>query len=402
MSTHGNWAPKALKGRDGKYRRGTEFNMSGSSAAQSKPQVSSLWMTVDAPSWSGAPVAAPEPSASTEKPSTAAAAEEPSAAAESWGGAADLEELEEEKAEPAPKRARVEGGGDGGADAGSSSADAKPEGPPRDEVLEGAPRLAQHIKSAAKFTKVAAMAYSLLEGGRVTRANAAAFFEVLEAGMANPTRLRDAPLRVAYRRLYTAALAREALFSSLSARHASKMGEWRLRVLTQLDVYTDDTYQFGRACKAVRAALEKLPCVYAALEPKEGALGGAPPAHLAEAERPPWVAACFDCVEAAMEHHKYPWAKSMVDTLVQAAADRRQNFSETEQRVLGEWVSITKGQRVQRQQAAARAKEAEKGYEATSFEAKEAEWQKADLAMNKGGAEGPGGLDNWMAKQANN
>ena len=85
-----------------------------------------------------------------------------------------------------------------------------------------------------------------------------------------------------------------------------------------------------------------------------------------------------------------------------AAADRRQNFSETEQRVLGEWVSITKGQRVQRQQAAARAKEAEKGYEATSFEAKEAEWQKADLAMNKGGAEGPGGLDNWMAKQANN
>ena len=38
----------------------------------------------------------------------------------------------------------------------------------------------------------------------------------------------------------------------------------------------------------------------------------------------------------------------------------------------------------------------------TSFEAKEAEWQKADLAMNKGGAEGPGGLDNWMAKQANN
>ena len=67
--------------------------MTGSSAAQSKPQVSSLWMTVDAPSWSGAPVAAPEPSASSEKPSTAAAAETPSTAAESWGGAADLEEL---------------------------------------------------------------------------------------------------------------------------------------------------------------------------------------------------------------------------------------------------------------------------------------------------------------------
>ena len=36
MSTHGNWAPKALKGRDGKYSRGTEFNMSGSFRLRSR------------------------------------------------------------------------------------------------------------------------------------------------------------------------------------------------------------------------------------------------------------------------------------------------------------------------------------------------------------------------------
>ena len=118
------------------------------------------------------------------------------------------------------------------------------------------------------------MAYSLLEGG-ARRAERGAFFEVLEAGMANPTRLRDAPLRVAYRRLYTAALARRRSFS-LSARHAQN-GRAGFRVLTQLDVYTDDTYQFGRACKA--AALSGCRACTPRSSPRR-ALGGAPPAHL--------------------------------------------------------------------------------------------------------------------------
>ena len=356
-------------------------------------------MTVDAPSWSGAPVAAPEPSASTEKPSTAAAAEEPSAAAESWGGAADLEELEEEKAEPAPKRARAEGGGDGGADAGSSSADAKPEGPPRDEVLEGAPRLAQHIKSAAKFTKVAAMAYSLLEGGRVTPKNAAAFFEVLEAGMANPTRLRDAPLRVAYRRLYTAALAREALFSRCRRATHPKWASGG-SACSPSSTSTRTTRTSSAARGGARRARETAVRVRRA-RAQGGRARAAPPAHLAEAERPP-CGGVLRLRRGGDGASQVPVGE--VDGGHARPGRRRPppELLETEQRVLGEWVSITKGQRVQRQQAAARAKEAEKGYEATSFEAKEAEWQKADLAMNKGGAEGPGGLDNWMAKQANN
>ena len=102
-----------------------------------------------------------------------------------------------------------------------------------------------------------------------------------------------------------------------------------------------------------------------------------------------------------MPRHKYPWAKSMVDTLVQAAADAPPvYFSETEQRVLGEWVSITKRaaragglSRFSRERARAR-------YEATSFRGEGFSAAKADLAMNKGAPSQLCGLDNVCAKQA--
>jgi hypothetical protein len=45
-----------------------------------------------------------------------------------------------------------------------------------DEILKGAPRLAQHIRGPNKFNKVAAMCCGLLESNRVNRENAAAFF----------------------------------------------------------------------------------------------------------------------------------------------------------------------------------------------------------------------------------
>ena len=100
----------------------------------------------------------------------------------SFNGAADLDELADEdekkpkleesqakrpKLEPVPTRAPVD--------------------PNRDQVVEGAPRLAQHIRTSSKFVKVAGMAYALLEGKQVTEKNAGAFFEVLAAGMEGPS-----------------------------------------------------------------------------------------------------------------------------------------------------------------------------------------------------------------------
>ena len=45
---------------------------------------------------------------------------------------------------------------------------------------------------------------------------------------------------------------------------------WRLRVLVQIDLCTDDTFQFAGSVRKVIAKLEQLPCFYPALEPAGG------------------------------------------------------------------------------------------------------------------------------------
>ena len=342
------WQPRALK------KRTAEFNLGD-----------------DAP-----PTAATSAGASsTDAASSSAAAPADDKKALAFNGAADLEALEEDK-ETAAKKARTE------------EATKPAKDPNRDEVLEGAPRLAQHIASASKFNKVAAMAYALLEGGRVTRANSGAFFGVLEAAMIEPRRLRDPTYRVAYRKLFSAAIARASLFPTPS-QHQLKL--WELQVLAQLDLHTDDSFQFARAARTVTAALHGLPCVYKAQE-VEGAV------HLPEGERAAWAEVLFECIDAAMEHYKYGWAKPTCDTLVRAIVDRRLNFSDAQQGEMQLWNAKCKGQKVVRQQEYASQRR-----EQTTFERDEATWRSADIAKEKKGEPGGGGgggLDGWCAKQA--
>ena len=341
------WQPRALK------KRGAEFAVEGDAPPENKE-------------------IKPEPAES--KPSTSGAS------SSSWNGAADLDDLEGEndkekaaaKAEEPPEKK------------------AKTEDPNRDEVADGAPRLAQHIQSASKFNKVAAMAYALLESNRVTRSNAGAFFAVLEGAMANPLQLRDKTYRVAYRKLFQAAIHRSHLFPD-DCQPMLKL--WEVQVLSQVDLHTDDTFQFNRAAKTVREALHGLPCVYKALEP-DGVT------HLPEGDRQMWAMALFDCVQAAMHHHKYGWAKTTCDLLVKTIVERRQNFPEEMQEEMQVWNATCKGQKVVRQQEHM----VQKGREVNSFERKEAEWRNADIKSTKGGdgANVGGGLDGWCAKQSLN
>ena len=310
MTTHGTWQPRALKKREG------EFNVSKTPA-------------LDAAATAAAAAAATVAAAGSSSNQGSAATE--------WKGEADLDELEEEKA-PAAKKPRPDDGAD------TAAQDPAPEKKKGDEIVDASPRLAAHILSNSKFNKVAAMAYALLESGRVTNANASSFFVVLEAGMRDATRLRDKTYRVAIRKLYKAAVLRTSLFPSACA---PTLRRWEVQVLAQADLFTDDTYQFNAAAKQVRTALETLPCIYPALEPAGGAT------HLAEAERGVWADTLFDCVGSAMENFKYPWAKTTCDMLVKAMVDRRQNFSQAQQAEMQEWNAKCKGQKVMRQQARA-------------------------------------------------
>jgi hypothetical protein len=286
-----SWVPRALK------KRSSEFT----TTAAERPAAE-------------LPVAAIGPSSSI----SAAPAASSSAVVADFKGAQDLEDLEDDEGEPSstapppPKRTKLDTCDTDGRSSEVASAPPKPNGPPRDEIIDGAPRLAAHITSAAKFNKVATMSFALLDGGRVTRSNAAAFFAVLDAGMLEPRRLRDRQYRVAFRKLYGAAILRASLFpESVQAR----LKLWEVQVIAQADLHTDDTFQFTRAAKQVREALHGLPCIYPALEP-EGAK------HVPEAERGAWADALFDCVGSAMGHFMYPWAKSTYAAPLFVASER--------------------------------------------------------------------------------
>lgn len=432
MATSGTWEPRALK------KRKEEFN-TGSRPATFVPSTSAIGRQIDA-----------EEARKAEAAKAREAAE--------FKGAADLEDLEDEAdgACSAAKKARTDEGGSSSA-AGTAATIAAPataapaapaKDPNRDEVAEGAPRLAEHIKSNAKFNKVAAMCFALLDAGRVTRANAAPFFAVLEAAVENPHRLREQQYRTAYRKLFSAAMGKASLFPAWAQ---PTLQLWEISVLTQLDLFTDDSFQFNRAAKRIRDELTRLPCIYKALEPE-----GAEKHHLPEgAERTRWADAFFDCVGSAMLQFKYPWSKvsrpaaktptaaevaatdlcdsppllvllatsrpssvhparplttsmhpasvprllqTTCDMLVKSLVDRRQNFSEVQQDELQSWNAQCKGQKVMRQQDHA----ASKSREQTSFERKEAEWKSADISTSKNGGGGGGGLDGWCAKQSNN
>lgn len=358
MSNRGPWVPRVLK------KRAAEFNVPKDAAAPAAVPIASLASML------------PVPKGFVPR-------------SVSWGGASDLDDLED--AAPGAKKAKSSGPSsdppvtaDAAAAASTSkpaapaaapTADARPTDDGRDEIIEAAPRLAQHIASSAKFTKVAAMAYTLLDGGRVTSANAAAFFAVLEAGF-DRSRVRDKPLRVAYKRLYGAALLKADLFGPAAQ---PVLRRWAVQILAQGELFTDDTFQFNRAAKQVREALHGLPCIYPALEP-----AGA--THLPERERADWVEPLFDCVETAMTHHKHAWARTTCDLLVSTIVDRRQNFSDAQQAEIQAWNARCKGQKIQRQQEYTAERKDE-----TSYEKKVAEWGAADIAKNAGGG-GTGGL----------
>jgi len=209
--------------------------------------------------------------------------------------------------------------------------------PVRDEILDAAPRLAAHIKAPAKFLKVAEMAATLLEEGRVTLANSSAFFKVLAAGVEGvprevAARIRKPELRAGYRRLYAVAVARGGVFPP---HLQQQLRLWQLRVLTQIELFTSDTERFTAAVKDVRMRLHQLPCRDPSHEPP------LPPGtwreYLPEGTRAQWVCGIFECLEVAMARHKQPWATAEVNMLVKLASDRRQNFSEEQLLALLKW-----------------------------------------------------------------
>mmetsp|Transcript_60186 Transcript_60186/g.138059 ORF Transcript_60186/g.138059 Transcript_60186/m.138059 type:complete len:336 (-) Transcript_60186:924-1931(-) len=214
----------------------------------------------------------------------------------------------------------------------AQEAGAAPASKTKDEIVEAAPRLAEHIKSAAKFVKVATMACTLLEEGRVTMYNSEAFFAILEAGVADPKRIRNKEMRSAYRRLYGAALQRKDAFHT---KRQAQLRLWHMQVINQIDLFSKHADQFARITKEIRHGLLLLPCITPSLEPPTRT--GAPREHLPPGARRVWADSLFDCLEVGMVQHKQPWAATELNMLVKTAYDRRQNFTDKQTSSLAEW-----------------------------------------------------------------
>ena len=85
---------------------------------------------------------------------------------------------------------------------------------------------------------------SLFDEGRATIANAGAMFTILSAAVEDPARWRQASMRAAYRRLFSAASARLNLFP-LQQQQSIKV--WHFRIVTQVDLLSSNPEQFAAA-----------------------------------------------------------------------------------------------------------------------------------------------------------
>lgn len=212
---------------------------------------------------------------------------------------------------------------------------------PSDELVAAAPKLVAALRVPAKSMKVADKVASLLEEAKVFKlSNVSAMFDILSAGVEDPTRWRKSATRSAYRRLYSAAASRLSYFS---LQQQPSIRVWQFRVTTQADLTAGDPDKFASAVLELKKRLQQLPCANPDDEPRSSAQPGyshlQPGAwrdHLPERTRPMWCAAIFESLEVVVLKFEGPqqWTRADVNTLVKCAHQRRQNFPAPQQEVI--------------------------------------------------------------------
>ena len=234
-------------------------------------------------------------------------------------------------------------------------------------------RLAAHLANPNKFKKAAALAITLMRSGDLERKHGKSLFSLLNTAMdPDPKRANEPANRYEYRRLFDAA--EECMEDGVfNAKHKARIAVWMLHVRTVNDVYTDDTFAFDKATKAIRELVDALgpyePCPE---EPAARDAAGAttndgsetaPPQgeeeaearacaermaaaeHRAEVEawrlREDERTALLDAVDAAHAHYKHAWAQTTVDMLLDFVHEQRAKFSpEQAGRIVKVWEQV--------------------------------------------------------------
>lgn len=279
------------------------------------------------------------------------------------------EEVKREPSSPASKRVKIEEPDEPEPSAAAAAPEPTP-APAAAGPSQALDKIAVHIANPKKFTKAASLALTLMRSGELSRAHGKSLFKVLSAAMEpTPRRANDAAVRFEYRELFDAAeeCAEDGV---LNAKHKARLAVWLLYARTINDVHTDDTFQFAKAAKAIRALIEGLGEYEERPEEEDGeemaaTVGGgagdgssndgsggggggggqggddaerAFAARMRAAEfraateawqlREDERTALLDAVDAAHSHYKFNWAQTTVDMLVDFAHEHRDKFSE--------------------------------------------------------------------------
>ena len=291
--------------------------------------------------------------------------------------------------EPAAKRARVA---------------ATPAPPGGDEVAAALARLTQHAQSCsgAKWVRVVQLTTQLLSGGTLERKHNKGAYTLLEALLADGARVTAPESRLECSALVQAACDTDGVFN---AKQRAGLEVWKVTACLCNSLFTDDNFSFNAAVAQVKAAWSDLPdfqpmaadSADAAVEqvelpedvsPEEAAEAAAMAAKMAAAERDAAAAewALLDsrrdglllCVETAYCMYRWPWAHSIVDSLLDHVNGLAAPKLSPEQRArLGKTQEAVRDARGRRRAGGG------EGGDMTSYERGQARFANAEISIRK-------------------
>ena len=291
---------------------------------------------------------------------------------------------------------------------------APPVPPGGDEVAAALARLTQHAQSSsgAKWVRVVTLTTQLLSGGTLERKHNKGAYALLEALLSDGARVTAPESRLECSALVQAACDTDGVFNT---KQRAGLEVWKVTAVTCNSLFTDDNYSFNAAVAQVKGAWSDLPDFQpmaadsadaavqvelpADVSLEEAAEAAAMAAKMAAAERDAAAAewklldsrrdGLLLCVETAHGMYRWPWAHSMVDSLldhVQALAATK--LSPEQRARLGKTHEAVRDARGRRRAGGG------DGGDLTSYERGQARFANAEISIRKqvgaSGADGRG------------
>lgn len=124
---------------------------------------------------------------------------------------------------------------------------------------------------------------------------------------------------------------------------AKTLDDWQLLAITHAQLFTDETYQFVKAAKVVKARLERLPASVRLSGDEESPV--ASPSTSSESLQPDDSTVVMPLLRTLFRKHTTAWARAMVESVLALATQRRLLFSEAHRSEIDAWTTAIQERR---------------------------------------------------------